>query len=156
MSEFKIKWTFNPPASSHRGGVWERMIRSVRRILYAAMGAQSIEEEVLITYLVQAERIVNDRPLVPVSEDDVDSPPLRPSDLLRARKKGEVNISEPLEKIAVKRWKSIASATQTFWNRWRSEYLSTLQLRQKWLTPARNYRVGDTVIIRTEAVPRGC
>lgn len=27
-----IKWTFNPPAGSHHGGPWERLIRSVRKL----------------------------------------------------------------------------------------------------------------------------
>lgn len=28
-----VEWSFNPPAASHHGDVWERMIRIVRRIL---------------------------------------------------------------------------------------------------------------------------
>ena len=37
-----------------------------------------------------------------------------------------------------------------------SEYLSNLQLRQKWLMPESKYEVGDLVIIWTESVPKGC
>ena len=28
-------WSFNPPNASHMGGVWERMIRTVRKVLLA-------------------------------------------------------------------------------------------------------------------------
>ncbi len=28
-----VNWKFNQPSASHRGGVWERLIRSIRRIL---------------------------------------------------------------------------------------------------------------------------
>ena len=27
-----VQWSFNPPEASHQGGIWERMIRSVRKI----------------------------------------------------------------------------------------------------------------------------
>ena len=44
------KWIFNPPAASHmRGpgvGVWERMIRSIRRIIKATLKEQLVNDEV--------------------------------------------------------------------------------------------------------------
>ena len=42
-----IKWTFNPPAGSHHGGVWERCIRSARQILYALLKEQTIHDKTL-------------------------------------------------------------------------------------------------------------
>ena len=41
-----------------------------------------------------------------------------------------------------------------FWSRWRKEYLQTLQVRQKWNNPKRNFKVGDVVIIKDEDLPR--
>ena len=39
-----IKWSFNPPAASHHGGVWERIIRMVRRILTSVLRQQTLNE----------------------------------------------------------------------------------------------------------------
>ena len=83
-------------------------------ILYSTIGAKSVEEEVLLTYLVQAEMIINDRPLVPIGEDDLDKPALRPSDLLRPRDTHKININEALDKIILNRWKTVTDVTNTF------------------------------------------
>ena len=45
------KWIFNLPAASHMwgrggGGVWERMIRSIRRILKATLKKKLVNDEV--------------------------------------------------------------------------------------------------------------
>ena len=37
-----VDWTFNPPLASHHGGVWERMIRVVRRVLLALLTSSPI------------------------------------------------------------------------------------------------------------------
>eukprot|EP00794_Sanderia_malayensis_P006684 gene6684-biopygen5461 len=42
-----------------------------------------------------------------------------------------------------------------FWKRWVKEYLPTLQQRQKWLTPKRNLRENDIVLIVEKPLPRG-
>ena len=46
MLERGINWTFNPPGASHPGGVWERMIRSVRWVL---LHQQTVTDEGLQT-----------------------------------------------------------------------------------------------------------
>lgn len=42
---------------------------------------------------------------------------------------------------------------QSFWKRWRADYLHTLQSRQKWNTPSNPIRVGTVVIIKTDNAP---
>ena len=61
-----LVWKFNPPKSSHMGGVWERQIRSVRSILNQLMKKHGdmLNDESFQTFLCEAEFIVNSRPLM--------------------------------------------------------------------------------------------
>ncbi|TGZ63693.1 hypothetical protein CRM22_006781 [Opisthorchis felineus] len=47
---------FTTPKANHRGGIWERMIRSIRRILRSLLGDQLITDEVLTTVLTEVEK----------------------------------------------------------------------------------------------------
>ena len=38
LTQRGIEWKFNPLAARHQGGVWERLIRSIRRILHSLIG----------------------------------------------------------------------------------------------------------------------
>ena len=71
-----IQWYFNPPAASHQGDVWERLIRSFRKILYAMIGEYLVNEETLVTFLVEVQKIPNSRPISHVSSDLSDLEPL--------------------------------------------------------------------------------
>ncbi|KAK0152714.1 hypothetical protein N1851_005757 [Merluccius polli] len=76
-----IKWYFNPPAGSHHGGSWERLIRSVRKVLNSTLNVQSLDEEGLHTVLCEVEAIINGRPITKASMDPYDLEALTPNHL---------------------------------------------------------------------------
>lgn len=82
-----IKWTFNPPAASHHGGTWERLIRSIRKVLNSTVREQLMDEENLHTVLCEAESIINSRPITKASNDPNDSEALTSNHLLLLKTK---------------------------------------------------------------------
>lgn len=82
-----VKWTFNPPYGAHHGGVWERLIRPVKKILCSVLKEQRLDDETLQTALCEVESIMNDRPLTTVSSDPNDLEPLTPNHLLLLKTK---------------------------------------------------------------------
>ena len=77
-----ITWKFTPPHSSHMGGVWERRIRSVRKVLQGLIGEQRLDDEILNTLMCEVEAILNNRPITPTSDDINDLQALKPNHLL--------------------------------------------------------------------------
>lgn len=70
------KWSFNPPGAPHMGGAWERMVRSVKvAIGTLAEATRKLDYETLETAIIEAEGIVNSRPLtyIPMESADQDS-----------------------------------------------------------------------------------
>ena len=64
------------------GGAWERIIRSIRKILRALLGQQLISDKMLRTMMTEVQEMLNSRPLIPVSSDSKDLEPLPPNHLL--------------------------------------------------------------------------
>ncbi|XP_046560573.1 uncharacterized protein LOC124269595 [Haliotis rubra] len=87
MLQKGIMWEFNPPMGSHFGGAWERMIRTVRKIMYSLLRSQVIklDDEGIHTLFCEIESIVNNRPITTVSSDINDLSPLTPNHILLLR-----------------------------------------------------------------------
>ncbi|XP_074469284.1 uncharacterized protein LOC141754250 [Sebastes fasciatus] len=155
----KCTWVFNPPHSSHMGGAWERMIGVARRILDAMLlqvGPLKLTHEVLITFMAEVSAIVNARPLIPVSTDP-EAPLILTPAMLLTQKTGTslCPVSEFSKRDLLKnQWKRVQALAETFWARWRQEYLSTLQSRQKWQSQKPNLKEGDIVLMKDSQTKR--
>lgn len=146
-------WVFNPPHASHMGGAWERMIGVSRRILDSMLQQISpscLTHEVLSTLMAEVTGIVNSRPLVPISTDP-DSPFLLTPAMLLTQK-GHTLLPPPGDfketNLHRQQWRRVQHLANTFWSRWRREYLATLQSRSKWQEERRNLREGDVVLLK--------
>ena len=154
-----IQWKRNTPTASHTGGVWERQIRSVRNILQSLLKnhAHVLNDESLHTLLLEAESIVNSRPLTVENLNDPESMPLSPNNLLTGKSKVVIPPQGVFQKGDLylrKRWRRVQHLADEFWQRWRKEYLNSLQPRQKWNTVRRNFQVGDIVLLKDDTVIR--
>ncbi|XP_065076297.1 uncharacterized protein LOC135699867 [Ochlerotatus camptorhynchus] len=67
------KWTFTPPSAPHMGGAWERLVRSVKAAIGDAYREGKLNDEELQTVIVEAEGIVNTRPLTYIPLDSAES-----------------------------------------------------------------------------------
>ena len=63
LRQKNIIWKFNSPGAFHMGGAWERIIRSIHKILRALLGQQLVTDEILQTLIGQVAGILNSRPL---------------------------------------------------------------------------------------------
>ena len=54
---------------------------------------------------------------------------------------------------AGKHWLLISQLAQHFWQRWSTDYLTSLQSSQKWRQPQSSVGVVDLVLIRNELTP---
>lgn len=151
----QIEWQFNPPLASHMGGVWERQIRTVRKIMNVVLLNHVLDDERLDSVFCEIESIVNSRPLTAVSDDPWDFKPLTPNDLLLigGSPNHYLGASNNLDCYG-RRWRHVQLVAAEFWKRWIKEYLPTLQVRRKWQNESVNLRVGDIVLLVDYSLPR--
>ncbi|XP_065081800.1 uncharacterized protein LOC135704263 [Ochlerotatus camptorhynchus] len=70
------------PGAPHMGGAWERMVRSVKTALTAAYYNEKLDDDALHTMIVEAESIVNSRPLTYLPLDSVEQEVITPNHFL--------------------------------------------------------------------------
>ena len=138
------------------GGVWERQIRTIRKLMCSILKEQTSTDESLVTLFCEVEAIINSRPLTKVPGDAGDLEPLSPNHLLLLKDKPNLPpcVAEETGPYAKKRWRQVQYMANIFWKRWTQEYLVQLKQRQKWLCPKSNIKVGDIVLVVDGSKPR--
>ena len=162
LNKYDIEWMFNPPYASHFGGVYERKIGSIKRVLegtMALMVKSRLNYDEFHTLLMEACAIVNNTPLTDISDDANDPAPITPASLLLLR--GDSNPPD-LEQFSERdlgqygrlRHKRVQYLAEQFWVRWRKEFITTLHRRHKWKTRKSCVGVNDVVLVKNKSAKR--
>ena len=151
-----IKWRFNPSSAPHQGDIWERLVRSFKRIIYTILGTRRLTDKVLNTTFCLVEQALNARPLTPVSATPSDLGAIKPNHFLGNQVTAILSIVCADECDHRERYARAQSYANIFWSRWIKEYVPALNRRSKWQTPAEQHlKTGDLVWVVEETNPRG-
>lgn len=166
LSLKRITWKFNLARAPWWGGFFERMIKCVKRCLKKILGTSKLSYDESLTVVVDIEAILNSRPLTYLDSDDVVEP-LTPSHLICGKRvlsfpsvkpKRLIEDTKVPHQTLNTRARYLASIVQTFWSRWRKDYLLALReshnvtVKRKSIPPI---AIGDMVIVEgEEMIPR--
>lgn len=113
------------------GGAWERLIGVARRILDGLLmkDGPRLTHEVLSTLMAEVIAIMNARPLVPISYVADIPEMLSPATLLTQKASvAPAPLGDfKLDHLCKVQWRQVQGLADSFWKRWRVEYLATLQ-----------------------------
>ncbi|XP_055644930.1 uncharacterized protein LOC129780567 [Toxorhynchites rutilus septentrionalis] len=145
------RWSFNPPGAPHMGGAWERMVRSVKTAIGAILETQRRpDDEVFMTVMIEAEAMINTRPLTYIPLESADHEALTPNHFLLGSSSG---IKQPptmpmdYRTTLTSGWKLAQYLSDTLWKRWIKEYMPVISRRSKWFEDVREITEGDLVLI---------
>ncbi|XP_033229613.1 uncharacterized protein LOC117181156 [Belonocnema kinseyi] len=156
LSNEGIEWHLSPPRTPHFGGIWEVAVKSLKHHMRRTLHDTLFSHEKLCTYLSEIEAILNSRPLTPMSSDPNDFEVLTPGHFLI----GQSFMSVPtpdLSAITVNRlssWQHLQKLRQDLWKSWHNEYLTELNVRNKWHTGQANLiKIGSLVVLKDKNLP---
>ena len=149
LNRYRIEWKFNPPSSPWMGGVWESLVKSVKRSLKVITRDRVFTEESLYTLLCEVKSVINNCPLTTTSDSISDFEALTPNHFLLGTKMTNYALGSfnPRETNYREKWRAVQAALNMFWTRWLREYLPSLTDRKKWTTNSRNLEIEDLVIL---------
>ncbi|KAG5327787.1 YI31B protein, partial [Pseudoatta argentina] len=107
------------------------------------------------TLLCQIEACLNSLPIDPLTDDPDDLASLTPGHFLIG---GEITATpEPTllhtNSNRLTRWQLYQQILESFWRRWNSDYVTSLQQRSKWRSRNEGICVGQLVLLRNDTTP---
>ncbi|XP_044741128.1 uncharacterized protein LOC123302317 [Chrysoperla carnea] len=150
-----IVWKFNPPASPNFGGLWEAGVKSFKNHLIRTLEKRYLTFEEFNTLIVRIEAMLNSRPSYPLSSSPDEYEVLTPGHFLI----GAPLVAPPEQDLTdiknnrLDRWQLISQTFQHIWQKWRLNYLNTLQQRLKWQTKEKPVAINDLVLLKEPNAP---
>jgi len=120
-----ITWKFNIATASWTGGFFKRLINSLcRKLSKKTIGCTTLRYDELQTVISEVELTINSRPLDYIYDENCEEI-ITPNHLFYGR-----NLSITNDDKASRRVKYVQLLIFHFWNRWRTEYLTSLRVYQ--------------------------
>ena len=170
----KIEWRYITEYSPWSGGIYERMIGLVKKVLKTVLHQRHWQLESLLTVLAESEAVINSRPLTSLSEDPNDALQIvRPVDFLLWKssiglpalaENGDdpeyVPTIDTFGKL-MQWWHKSETHINKVWEKFKTPYLQMLLektqlLHNQSFTSGLQPRERQVVIIDDNEIPRGC
>ena len=129
------------------------MVKQIKRVILQILDSSKQKPSLieLVTYMGNAVRIVNERPLVPLSDNAKDCTVITPASLLTPYASPYSIVGEPRHKDNLRRdYRFNVSLSQKFWEKWLEFYLPWLQGRNKWHTVNKNLTPGQLMVLSSK------
>ena len=153
-----VEFRFNCPYASHTGGVFERLVRNVKRSLHFILDSHPTNFDAFDTALHKCAFILNSRPLCYSSNDVESTQCLSPQNFLTPYQFNAEFTMDPPVTVSSEclrgSWHDVRQIVDHFKERWVKEYLITLRTRQKWHKYQTEFYVGQLVLISGPNTPR--
>eukprot|EP00794_Sanderia_malayensis_P021467 gene21467-biopygen1183 len=158
----QITWKFIIELAPWQGGMWERLIRSVKRCLNKVIGQANLTYYELSTLVTEVESVINARPLKYIADNtDGITYALTPSQLINGRNlqclpsENTTEILSTYESLS-KRGRYHRRLLAQFTNKWKKEYLMSLlqAFRPQGVSKEPVINVNDIVLLRNDQKKR--
>ena len=150
------EWSFCPADAPWQNGATEALIKTAKRNLCTAVGAQILSYSELQTVFAEITQLMNQRPIGVHPNDPEDGTYLSPNDLLLGRATSQIPQGPFLERTSYRhRFDFLQSIVKCFWRRWSRDVFPQLVVRRKWHVAKRNVQVGDVVLVQDNNAVRG-
>jgi hypothetical protein len=150
-----IQWHFNPPNASHFGGIFEIIVKALKRAMKTVIGRADLDEEGFRTCVSKIMFMLNNRP-IQQSGSIQDQAPLTPNSFVLGDLANAVFPPDFPEVTNLDRkLKQQIEVQKSVWKRFFLEFVPLLGPRQKWSQEQENLKVDEVVIELDENQPRG-
>ena len=118
LASQEIKWQFNLSTSPWWGGMYERLIKDIKKTLHKTLGATAV--------VIDIEKHMNNRPLTYVESGEWEPQVLTPNVIMWGQNAHEIRNIEVDEDETTKLYRRLNNAREHAWRRWKKEYVHGL------------------------------
>ena len=157
LARQEIKWQFNLSKSPWWGGMYERLIKDIKKTLHKTLGATHLTFEQLEAVVIDIEKHMNNRPLTYVESGEGEPQVLTPNVIMWGQNAHEIRNIEVDEDETTKLYRRLNNAREHAWRRWKKEYVHGLMEAQR-IKRGREPQVpeiGEIVLVVGEGKNRG-